>query len=100
MTTHSSVLAWRVPGRGEPGGLPSLALHKVGHDPSDLATDSGIREFSRKKTFIHKVKLFSTRAPKLLSGERTVFQQMMLKKMDNHMEKKESRLLHCTISKT
>ena len=58
------------------------------------------REFSGKKTFIHKVILFSTRAPKLLSGERTVFQQMMLRKMDNHMQKKESRLLHCTISKT
>ena len=32
MTTHSSVLAWRIPGTGEPGGLPSVGLHKVGHD--------------------------------------------------------------------
>ena len=32
MTTHSSVLAWRIPGTGEPGGLPSLGLHRVGHD--------------------------------------------------------------------
>ena len=32
MATHSSVLSWRIPGTGEPGGLPSLALHKVGHD--------------------------------------------------------------------
>ena len=32
MATHSSVLAWRVPGTGEPGGLPSLGLHRVGHD--------------------------------------------------------------------
>ena len=30
--THSSVLAWRVPGMGEPGGLPSMGLHRVGHD--------------------------------------------------------------------
>ena len=37
MATHSSVLAWRVPGTGEPGGLPSLGLHRVGHDWSDLA---------------------------------------------------------------
>ena len=32
MATHSSVLAWRIPGTGEPGGLPSMGLHKVGHD--------------------------------------------------------------------
>ena len=32
MTTHSSVLAWRVPGTGEPGGLPSMGLHRVGDD--------------------------------------------------------------------
>ena len=32
METHSSVLAWRIPGMGEPGGLPSVGLHRVGHD--------------------------------------------------------------------
>ena len=32
MATHSSVLAWRIPGTAEPGGLPSLGLHRVGHD--------------------------------------------------------------------
>ena len=32
MATHSSVLAWRIPGKGEPGGLLSLGLHRVGHD--------------------------------------------------------------------
>ena len=32
MATHSSVLAWRVPGTGEPGGLPSMGSHRVGHD--------------------------------------------------------------------
>ena len=32
MATHSSVLAWRIPGTGEPGGLPSMELHRVGHD--------------------------------------------------------------------
>ena len=32
MATHSSVLAWRIPGTGEPGGLPSMKLHRVGHD--------------------------------------------------------------------
>ena len=36
MATHSSTLAWRIPGTGEPGGLPSLGSHRVGHDWSDL----------------------------------------------------------------
>ena len=35
--THSSVLAWRILGTGEPGGLPSMGSHRVGHDWSDLA---------------------------------------------------------------
>ena len=37
MAIHSSVLAWRIPETGEPGGLPSLGSHRVGHDWSDLA---------------------------------------------------------------
>ena len=37
MATHSSVLAWRIPGMGELGGLPSLGSHRVGHDCSNLA---------------------------------------------------------------
>ena len=32
MATYSSVLAWRIPGMGEPGGLPSMGSHRVGHD--------------------------------------------------------------------
>ena len=32
MATHSSVLAWRIPGTGKPGGLPSMGSHRVGHD--------------------------------------------------------------------
>ena len=37
MATHSSVLAWRIPGTVEPGGLPSIGSHRVGYDWSDLA---------------------------------------------------------------
>ena len=37
MATHSSVLAWRIPGTGEPGGLPSMGSQRVGQDWSDLA---------------------------------------------------------------
>ena len=37
METHSSVLAWRIPGTGQPGGLPSMGSHGARHDVSDLA---------------------------------------------------------------
>ena len=37
MAIHFSVLAWRIPGTAEPGGLPSMGAHRVGHDWSDLA---------------------------------------------------------------
>ena len=37
MATHSSVLAWRIPGTGEPGGLLSMGSHRVGYDSSNLA---------------------------------------------------------------
>ena len=39
MATHSSVLAWRIPGTGEPGGLPSVGLHRVGHDWNNLPAE-------------------------------------------------------------
>ena len=37
MATHYSVLAWRIPGMGEPGWLPSMGLRRIGHNCSDLA---------------------------------------------------------------
>ena len=42
MATHSSVLAWRIPGTGEPGGLPSSGSHRVRHDLSDLAAAAAV----------------------------------------------------------
>ena len=43
MATHSSVLAWRIPGTGEPGGLPSMGSHRIGHDWSELAAADSSR---------------------------------------------------------
>ena len=43
ISTHSSVLAWRIPGTGEPGGLPSMGSHRVGHDWSDLAAPAACK---------------------------------------------------------
>ena len=48
MATHSSVLAWRIPGTGEPGGLLSMGSHRVGHDWSDLAAAAAGSEWSLK----------------------------------------------------
>ena len=42
MATHSSVLAWRIPGMVEPGGLPSMGSHRVGHNWSDLAAAAAV----------------------------------------------------------
>ena len=44
MAAHSSVLAWRIPGTGEPGGLPSMGSHRVGHDWSNLAAAAAASE--------------------------------------------------------
>ena len=43
MATHSSVVAWRIPGTGEPGGLPSMGSHRVGHDWSHLAAAAAVQ---------------------------------------------------------
>ena len=45
MATHSSVFAWRIPGVGEPGGLPSMGSHRVRHDWSDLAAAAAAAEY-------------------------------------------------------
>ena len=58
MATHSSVLAWRIPGTGEPGGLPFMGSHRVGHDWSDLAavataaSSSNNSVWSRERTAV------------------------------------------------
>ena len=61
MATHSSVLAWRIPGTGEPGGLPSMGSHRVGHDWSDLAAAAAtlfICVFKIKLTVLPLVQIF------------------------------------------
>ena len=47
MATHSSVLAWRIPGTGEPGGLPSMGSHRVEHHWSDLAAAAAARQIRK-----------------------------------------------------
>ena len=61
MATHSSILAWRIPGTEEPGGLLSMGSHRVGHDCSDLAAAAA----KKKKTMITEHR---TEFPVLYSG--------------------------------
>ena len=53
MATHSSILAWRIPGTEEPGGLPSMGSHRVGHDGSDLAAAAAAANAPRNSSLFH-----------------------------------------------
>ena len=55
MATHSSVLAWRIPGTVEPDGLPSVGSHRVGHDRSDLAAAAAAIILQLKNKFKRKI---------------------------------------------
>ena len=88
MATHSSVLAWRIPGTAEPGGLPSMESHRVGHDWSDLAAAAAVhkenvqefskgraetgkwKKYKREETLKSKipVKYFSSKGLEMLPG--------------------------------
>ena len=59
MATHCSVLAWRIPGTGEPGGLPSLGSHRVGHDWSDLAAAAAVFSTEQIQRWLHWVPVFN-----------------------------------------
>ena len=64
MATHSSVLAWRIPAMGEPGGLPSIGSHRVGHNWSDLAAAPWKESYDRPRHCIKKQKChFSHKGP-------------------------------------
>ena len=75
MVTHSSVLAWRIPGMAEPGGLPPMGSHRVRHDWSYLAASKGNRQLVLK-------------TPELLDGFQTGFLKTVLGK----------RAIECIIS--
>ena len=74
MATHSSVLAWRIPGTGEPGGLPSMGLHRVRHDWSHLTATGksnlqwdlykgppGLAQDGKRVPFVNFIALWSFR---------------------------------------
>ena len=81
MATHSTVLAWRIPGTGEPSGLPSMGSHRVGHDCSDLAAAAAI------SYFVHRVQ-----SPSMLrSGSTSSFLNTRSCSLMTKMLRKDSR---------
>ena len=54
MATHSSVLAWRIPGTEEPSWLPSVGSHRVGHDLSNLAAAVGFHLYTHTELLAPK----------------------------------------------
>ena len=70
MATHSSVLAWRIPGTGEPGRLPSMGSHRVGHDWSDLAVAVAWLDEGFLGSSAGKESTFSSRDPVSIPGLR------------------------------
>ena len=85
MATHSSVLAWRIPGTGEPGGLPSLVSHRVRHDQSDLTVvvqETGIKTIPMGK---------KCKKAKWLSGEAL---QIAVKRREVKSKGKKERYKH------
>ena len=86
MATHSSVLAWRIPGMGELGGLPSMDSHRVRHNWSDLAAAAGhktwkqprcpsIDEWIKKLWYIYSVEYYSV-------IKKDVFESVLMKWMN------------------
>ena len=74
MATHPSVPAWRIPGTGEPGGLPSMGSHRVGHDWSDLAAASFLLQYFQYKLLSFPFCHYSPKTPNFL----TVFLDTLL----------------------
>ena len=76
MATYSSVLAWRIPGTGEPGGLPSMGSHRVWHDWSDLAVAAGrvllLFCFTDNETKGHRVSIYFPKSQKIRSWNQDI----------------------------
>ena len=60
MATHSSVLAWRIPGTGEPGGLLSMGSHRVGQEWCDVAAAAAAAYFSQGSSILKPVSAFTS----------------------------------------
>ena len=103
MATHTSVPAWRIPGTGEPGGLPSVGLHRVGHAWSNLAAVMP-RAWFKKTKGRHKTETTPPYSPPLKCKHLSVFCQLVestqlgRKREARDGLRKQFPLLLCTIA--
>ena len=99
MATHSSVLAWRIPGTEEPGGLPSMGSHRVGHNWRNLAAAAVIKtcENDLNETFYDSIL-----NPGVFGVTKTVvsFMAQVLKQWDNWWSPKYLYWFHLYFHKT
>ena len=103
MASHSGVLAWRIPGTGEPGGLSSMGSHRVGHDWSDLAA-ARREKWKLSETLCCQVTtktLFEQILVRLLWASRllNLASEKWLIKMQTHPEEDSSTPLKCLLEK-
>ena len=87
MATHSSALAWRIPGLGESGGLPSMGSHRVRHDWCNLAAAKGVDN----KKLINKIKKAACQWYSLWFSR---WQHSGLRKGNRHNDNADSHLRH------
>ena len=73
MAAHSSVLAWRIPGTGEPGGLLSMGSHRVGHDWRDLAAEAAAVHIKIMFTLYFSLKCTLTLSKKKCLNSKIVY---------------------------
>ena len=101
MATHSSTLAWRIPWTQEPGGLPSMGSHRVGHDWSDLAaaaiTDFNLYRYTNHFLPLYRVIIFNM--PYSLYYTRFKFLLLKFKAIEliNILENTKITLCYCTV---
>ena len=89
MTAHSSVLAWRIPGTAEPGGLPSIGSHRLGHDLAETTADnknytpgtSGISFWNARMPQPIKMHLNSTHSNRI-KGKKTCSSHLIEKRVE------------------
>ena len=79
MATHSSVLAWRIPRTGEPGGLPSMGSHRVGHDWSDLAAAAATFTENYFQATLHVLQALLDVISECLWGAGTSFHEQIVR---------------------
>ena len=89
MATHSSVLAWRIPGTGEPGGLPSMESHRVGHNlaAAAAAVHKEAKQWHRTEHLRNIPKTFGNLVPYFINSKIYTFPNFNISENSQHRTK-------------